>query len=96
MLIAALLLLAVLVILFLVAPTAPTPAQKRPFENRNFAHRGLHTPDKAVNGLQGWIDCFEKASLGGSLFCGGLELHGQAAKSGDALEKAYQFGKSIE
>ena len=55
-----------------------------------------HTPDKAVNGLQGWIDCFEKASLGGSLFCGGLELHGQAAKSGDALEKAYQFGKALE
>lgn len=55
-----------------------------------------HTPDKAVNGLQGWIDCFEKASLGGSLFRGGLELPGQAAKSGDALEKAYQFGKALE
>ena len=36
MLIAALLLLAVLVILFLVAPTAPTPAQKRPFSNGSF------------------------------------------------------------
>ena len=55
-----------------------------------------HTPDKAVNGLQGWIDCFEKASLGGSLFCGGLERPGQAAKSGDTLEKAYQFGKVLE
>ena len=53
-------------------------------------------PQRAVSGLQGWIDCFEKASLGGSLFCGGLELPGQAAKSGDALEKAYQFGKALE
>ncbi len=36
------------VLLFLLLPYKPTAEQKRPFANRNFAHRGLHTPDKAV------------------------------------------------
>lgn len=29
-------------------------------------------PEKAVSGLNGWVDCFEKASFKGSLFCGGI------------------------
>ncbi len=79
MLIAALLLLAVLVILFLVAPTAPTPAQKRPFENRNFAHRGLHTPDKAVpeNSMQAF-----RAAVGAGY---GIELDIQLSADGQVV-----------
>ena len=28
-------------------------------------------PDRAISGLQGWIDCFERAHLAGSVFAGG-------------------------
>ncbi len=53
------------------------------------------TPAKAVNGLQGWVDCFEKAELAGSLFCGGISDPGEAAAKEEELEEAYQFGKSL-
>ncbi len=55
-----------------------------------------YTPEKAVSGLEGWVDCFEKAKLCGSLFVGGLNSPGEAAANDEALEKAYQFGKSLE
>lgn len=54
------------------------------------------TPEKAVNGLQGWVDCFEKAELAGSLFCGGISDPGEAAGKEAELEEAYQFGRSIQ
>ena len=54
------------------------------------------TDERAVNGLQGWIDCFEKAEFGGALFCGGLNEPGEAANSSDALERAYAFGKALK
>ena len=53
------------------------------------------TPEKAVNGLQGWVDCFEKAELAGALFCGGIDAPAAAAGSAQALEKAYAFGKAL-
>ena len=53
------------------------------------------TPEKAVNGLQGWVDCFEKATLAGSLFCGGLTNPGEASQKADKLDATYQFGKSL-
>ncbi len=53
-------------------------------------------PEKAVNGLQGWVDCFEKAELSGSLFCGGIDEPGMAESKSEALEAAYRFGRSIE
>jgi len=53
-------------------------------------------PDKAVNGLEGWVDCFEKAELMGALFCGGLGDSGEAAGKEEALEKAYRFGRNLE
>ena len=54
------------------------------------------TPDKAVSGLQGWIDCFEKAELAGSIFFGGINDAGEAACRTDELERAYEFGKGLE
>ena len=54
------------------------------------------TDERAVNGLQGWIECFEKAEFGGALFCGGLNEPGEAANSSDALERAYAFGKNLK
>ena len=53
------------------------------------------TPEKAVNGLQGWVDCFEKAELIDSLFCGGISDPGEAKTKEAELEEAYQFGRSI-
>ena len=55
-----------------------------------------YTPEKAVSGLEGWVDCFEKAKLCGSLFVGGLNGSGEASANAEALEKAYQFGKNLE
>ena len=53
------------------------------------------TPEKAQSGLQGWIDCFEKAEFAGALFCGGINDAGEAAQKGKELEEAYEFGKKI-
>ncbi len=54
------------------------------------------TPEKAVNGLQGWVDCFEKAELAGTLFCGGISDSGEAFEKRDEQDEAYEFGKSLQ
>ena len=46
-----------------------------------------YVPEKAVNGLQGWVDCFEKAELAGSLFCGGISDPDEAAEKKKNLRK---------
>ena len=53
-------------------------------------------PEKAVSGLQGWVDCFEKAELSGSLFCGGLNDSGEASGAEKHLKAAFDFGRSLE
>ncbi len=37
--------------------------------------------EKAYNGLQGWVDCFEKASLKGMVGGGGIDAANTAAGS---------------
>ena len=54
-----------------------------------------YVPEKAVSGLQGWIDCFEKAEFAGSLFCGGINYTGEANNRPVELEEAYAFGKAL-
>ena len=54
------------------------------------------TPEKAVNGLQGWVDCFEKAELVGSLFCGGINDAAEAAGKTEEQQEAYGFGKALK
>ncbi|MBQ7502549.1 flavodoxin family protein [bacterium] len=54
-----------------------------------------HVPKRAVSGLQGWIDCFEKASLAGSLFCGGISDAGEAERHKAELAEACEFGKGL-
>ena len=54
-----------------------------------------YVPEKAVSGLQGWIDCFEKAELAGSLFCGGISDAGEANGKKDEQDEAYRFGYSL-
>ena len=54
------------------------------------------TPEKAIAGLQGWVDCFEKAELAGTLFCGDLSDANEAAGKSQKLAEAYAFGKDIQ
>ena len=53
-------------------------------------------PEKAVSGLRGWVDCFEKAELAGSLLCGGITAPGEASDKSEAQARAYQFGKDLK
>lgn len=53
-----------------------------------------HVPERAVAGLTGWIDCFEKAHLAGMIFAGGVSEPGETAGH-PSLERAYKMGKSI-
>lgn len=52
------------------------------------------TPHRAISGLQGWIDCFERASLKGTVFAGGVNMPGDI-KGHKSLAEAYEMGKSI-
>lgn len=58
------------------------------------AEDDAETDAKAVNGLQGWIDCFEKVHLAGKVFAGGVNAVGEI-KGHTALQTAYEMGKSI-
>jgi multimeric flavodoxin WrbA len=51
--------------------------------------------EKAVGGLEGWIDCFGKAEFKGSLFCGGINDMGEAAEKNEELKEAYKFGETL-
>ena len=51
--------------------------------------------DKAYNGLQGWVDCFEKATLKGIVTGGGIEDANDAPNHAEVLQKAYELGKGI-
>ncbi|MBR2732625.1 MAG: flavodoxin family protein [Clostridia bacterium] len=54
------------------------------------------TPEKAVAGLQGWVDCFEKATLVDTLFCGGLTGPDEAKDRETELTEAYRFGTQLK
>ena len=56
----------------------------------------IFVPENAVNGLLGWVDCFERAELAGSLFCGGYTLAGEVKGKDAVLNEAYEFGKAIK
>lgn len=76
-----------------------------PLFSSNYAFRDIYmltaaaeddsyVPERAINGLQGWIDCFEKAHLAGSLFAGGV-TKASDIESHPALQQAYALGKAI-
>jgi len=47
--------------------------------------------ERAVNGVCGWIDCFERCSLKGTVFAGGVTDVGEI-KNHPALKQAYEMG----
>lgn len=48
------------------------------------------TIEKAYNGLQGWVDCFERATLKGYVFGGGINDAGEAVQHAEAMRQAIQ------
>jgi len=50
--------------------------------------------DGPVKAVEGWVDCFEKARLAGTVFGGGVDAPGGMGGH-PALEKAYDMGKAI-
>lgn len=48
----------------------------------------------AITGLRGWISCFEKAALAGTIFAGGVDKAGEI-EGHPELEKAFLMGKSV-
>ena len=51
-------------------------------------------PKRAEAGLTGWIDCYPKCELKGTLFCGGVDGP-RTIEGNDKLQEAYEMGKSI-
>lgn len=51
--------------------------------------------EKAYNGLQGWVDCFEKATLKGIVFGGGITYANEAENNKKAMQMAYELGKGV-
>lgn len=59
------------------------------------AEDGNSTFEKAYSGLEGWVDCFEKAKLCGLVTGGGINDGGDAKNHTDVLRNAYELGRSL-
>lgn len=53
------------------------------------------TDKRAVSGLEGWIECFERAHLAGKVFAGGVTDGGEIAGH-EGLVEAYATGAKIK
>ena len=53
-----------------------------------------HVWQRAKSGLEGWIECFPKARLAGSVFGGGVTGTGEM-QGKSAMEEAYKMGKGV-
>ena len=58
------------------------------------AEDGEETVEGTVKAVQGWVDCFERCELAGTVFAGGVNDVGDIAGH-PALEEAHQMGKEI-
>ena len=52
------------------------------------------TPKRAETGLTGWIDCYPKSRLAGTLFCGGVN-DAREIEGNPKLQEAYELGKRV-
>ena len=55
---------------------------------------GADTAAGTIKAVQGWVDCFERCELAGTVFAGGVNAVGDIAGH-PALEKAYLMGKEV-
>lgn len=58
------------------------------------AEEGDEVFEKVITGLNGWIDCFEKASIQGTVLCGGVS-DGGAISDNSKLKEAYNIGSHV-
>ena len=52
------------------------------------------TPKRAEIGLTGWIDCYPKSHLAGTLFCGGVN-EAREIEGNNKLQEAFEMGKGV-
>ncbi len=52
------------------------------------------TPSRAEAGLTGWIDCYPKCRLAGTLFCGGVN-DPREIEGNPKLMEAFELGKNV-
>ena len=53
-----------------------------------------HVPSRAISGLEGWIECFDRAHLAGTVFAGGVTAPGEITGH-PALAKALSMGQKV-
>lgn len=51
-------------------------------------------PERAISGLGGWIECFDRARLAGSIFAGGVTDPGEV-EGHPALQEAHEVGLKV-
>ena len=51
-------------------------------------------PKRAEAGLTGWIDCYPKSHLAGTLFCGGVDAP-RTIGGNEKLQEAFELGKNV-
>ena len=51
-------------------------------------------PKRAINGIEGWIDCFDEVSLVGTIHAGGINLPDEI-ENNEVLAKAYEMGRNV-
>lgn len=49
-------------------------------------------PKRAISGVEGWVECFERARLAGTVFMGGVTVAGERPHH-PALEEARELGR---
>ena len=59
------------------------------------AEKEEQVPERAVSGLGGWVECFPRASLAGTVFAGGVTGQGEI-EGHPALKQAYDMGAGIK
>lgn len=52
-------------------------------------------PRRAVSGVEGWIECFERAKLAGTVFLGGVTGTGEGKGHPEKLQRAYAMGRAV-
>ena len=53
-----------------------------------------YVPKRTEAGLTGWIDCYEKSRLAGTLFCGGVN-DAREIEGNSKLQEAFEMGKMV-
>ena len=52
------------------------------------------TPKRAEMGLTGWIECYPKSRLAGTLFCGGVNETREIVGN-SKLQEAFELGENV-